>query len=211
MNTNLLSIVKQITAQYGEKVLDDPARVKALFNDFAKDVPKSLRTAFYCAVEEGAYNALKTAPDAAERASRKAAIAQRVRDEHGIDPTLSAEALDVLEAALFGTGSPAPAPKPAAAEPAVSVAVSSSGGAGYGIALIDPPPEKALFSSVSSSLFDAVAKVFGTISPKPAAPAPAAPAVPPASAAPVCAECGAELNARWKACPECGTPRLRQK
>jgi hypothetical protein len=40
MNTNLLSIVKQIIAQYGEGILADPARLKAFFGDLARDEPK---------------------------------------------------------------------------------------------------------------------------------------------------------------------------
>jgi hypothetical protein len=101
MNTNLLNIVKQIITGYGEAVLADPQRLKAFFGDLAKDEPKPLRTAFGRCIEESAYNALKTAADTSERAKRKAAIAQRVRDEHGMDPMISAEALDILEAALF--------------------------------------------------------------------------------------------------------------
>jgi hypothetical protein len=101
MNTNLLNIVKQITAGYGEGILADPARLKAFFSDLAKDEPKPLRIAFGRCVEAGAYAALKNAPDAAERAERKTVIAQRLRDEHGLDPALCAEALDILEAALF--------------------------------------------------------------------------------------------------------------
>jgi hypothetical protein len=101
MNTNLLNIVKQITAEYGEAVLADPARLKAFFSDLAKDEPKPLRIAFGRCIEAGAYAALKGAPDAAERAEHKAAIARRVFDEHGIAASLCAEALDILEAALF--------------------------------------------------------------------------------------------------------------
>jgi tetratricopeptide (TPR) repeat protein len=97
-----LSIVKHIAVQYGEGVLNDPARLKAFFGDLAKDEPKPLRIAFGRCVEAGAYIALKTEPDAAERSARKAAIAQRVRDEEGMDTALCAEALDILEAALFG-------------------------------------------------------------------------------------------------------------
>ncbi|MDR2484586.1 MAG: hypothetical protein LBD55_04235 [Treponema sp.] len=88
------------------------ARLKSLFSDLAKDEPKPLRTAFGRCIQSSAYNALKTAADMAERASRKTSIAQKVRNEHGIDPVLSAEALDVLEAALFGSTSPAPPPNP---------------------------------------------------------------------------------------------------
>jgi hypothetical protein len=102
MNSNLLGIVQRIIAGNGEAVLDDAKRLKAFFSDLAKDEPKPLRIAFGRCIESGAYNALKTAPDAAERASRKAAIAQRLRDEHGLDAALCGEALDVLEAALFG-------------------------------------------------------------------------------------------------------------
>jgi hypothetical protein len=110
MNSTFLTIVKQITAQQGEAILADPQRLKGFIHDFAKDEPLPLRRAFGRAVEEGAYNALKSAPSAAERASRKAAIAQNLRGTHGLDPALSAEALDILEAALFGTVSAAVPP-----------------------------------------------------------------------------------------------------
>jgi hypothetical protein len=75
VNTNLLNVVKRIIADNGEAVLTDPARLKAFFGDLAKDEPKPPRTAFGRCIEEGAYNALKTAPDAAGRAERKTAIA----------------------------------------------------------------------------------------------------------------------------------------
>ena len=100
MNTNLLNIVKQIIAEYGEAVLADPARLKAFFSDLAKDEPKPLRIAFGRCIEAGAYAALKETPDAAERAGRKAIIVQKVREEHGLDMRLCGEALDILEAAL---------------------------------------------------------------------------------------------------------------
>jgi uncharacterized membrane protein YhaH (DUF805 family) len=107
MNTNLLSVVRQIIADNGEAIFNEPARLKALFGDLAKDEPKPLRLAFGRAIEAGAYDALKTAADGAERASRKTAIAQSVLDEHGLDVTLCSEALDILETALFGTVSEA--------------------------------------------------------------------------------------------------------
>jgi hypothetical protein len=106
MNDNLLAIVKQIAAEYGEDVLTDPKLLKAFFGDLAKDEPKPLRLAFGRAVEEGAYTALKSTPDAAERASRKVSIAQNLRDEYGLDVSLSGDALDILETALFGEAKP---------------------------------------------------------------------------------------------------------
>jgi hypothetical protein len=101
MNTNLLNIVKRIAAEQGEGILGDPQRLKSFFSDLAKEESKPLRIAFGRCVEAGAYNALKTAQDSAERAEHKTTIAQRVRDEHGLDITLCGEALDILEAALY--------------------------------------------------------------------------------------------------------------
>ena len=112
MNTNLLNIVKRIIAENGERILADPARLKALFADLAKDEPKPLRVAFGRGIESGAYTALKTARDPGERAARKAAIAARLRDEHGLDLALCAEALDMLEAALYGETAAASTPSP---------------------------------------------------------------------------------------------------
>jgi LysM repeat protein len=108
LNTNLLGIVKQIVDGYGETVLTDPRRLKAFFADLAREEPKPLRLAFGRCIEADGYTALKTASGAAERASRKALVAQRLRDEHGLDPILCAEAMDILEAALFGEVSGAP-------------------------------------------------------------------------------------------------------
>jgi formylglycine-generating enzyme required for sulfatase activity len=122
MNTNLVTIVKQIITGYGEAVLADPQRLKAFLGDLAKDEPKPLRTAFGRCIEEGAYNALKTAADTSERAKRKAAVAERVRDEHGLDITLCGEALDILEAALFGIQSSKPYTSP---QPTVTPAANA--------------------------------------------------------------------------------------
>jgi hypothetical protein len=108
MNTSFLSIVKRIITEQGEGILADPQRLKAFFSDLAKDVPKPLRIAFGRCVEAGAYNALKTALDTANRAECKAVIAQRLRDEYGLDITLCGEALDILEAALLADMKVAP-------------------------------------------------------------------------------------------------------
>jgi hypothetical protein len=123
MNTNVLAIIKHIIAANGERILADPARLKPLFLDLAKDEPKPLRAAFGRGLEAGAYMALKTAPGTAERAVRKAAITRRLRDDHGLDISFCAEALDILEAALYGTASAAqqsqftPQPAPFQAPP----------------------------------------------------------------------------------------------
>jgi hypothetical protein len=103
MNTNFANIVKQIIAEHGETVLDNPQRVKAFFSDLAKDEPKPLRLAFGRCIEAGAYPALKNAPDAQARREVKAALAQRVHDDEGLDIVFcGGGAFDVLETALFG-------------------------------------------------------------------------------------------------------------
>jgi tetratricopeptide (TPR) repeat protein len=108
MNNNLLTIVKQIIAQNDEDILTDARRVNAFFADLAKDEPKSEKRAFLACVEAGAYNALKTAPDAAERTSRKTAIAERVHTDEGFDLALCNDALDLFAAALFAEQSQTP-------------------------------------------------------------------------------------------------------
>ncbi|MDR2484547.1 MAG: formylglycine-generating enzyme family protein, partial [Treponema sp.] len=117
MNTNLLAVLKQMTARYGEEVLDDAERVKAGLNDLAQEEPKPIRIALVLCIESRGYTALKSAADPGERAARKAVIVQRVRKGHGTDPAFSAEALDLLEAALYGAASP---PVPAPPKPAGS-------------------------------------------------------------------------------------------
>jgi hypothetical protein len=102
MNTNFLATLKRVIAEHGESILADPRRLKSLIRDYAQDESKEERQAFGRCIEQGAYAALKTAPDAAARASRKAALARQVHDSAGLDITLCAEALDILEAALYG-------------------------------------------------------------------------------------------------------------
>jgi formylglycine-generating enzyme required for sulfatase activity len=121
MNTNLLNIAQQIIAGYGEAVLADSARLKAFFSDLAKDEPKPLRISFGLCIEAGAYAALKTAADASERTEHKALVAQKVRDEQGLDIGLCSEAMDILEAALFAAAPAAPPPVYAAPENVIVV------------------------------------------------------------------------------------------
>jgi hypothetical protein len=117
MNTNLLSIVKKITAQYGEDILDDTKRPKAFFSDLARDVPKPLRLAFGKCVENGYHRIRKDTKTAQERREVIDSLSRRLRDEEGLDIALCAEALELLAAALFGEGQIAPPPESAASPP----------------------------------------------------------------------------------------------
>ena len=117
MNAQLLAIVKRIIAEQGEYILSDPRRLKPFIKKYAHNVPIEERRALGRCIENGAYSVLKTAQDVAERSSRKAAFALRLRTSLGLDTRLSAEALDVLEAALYGSAQPLrplSAPSPAA-------------------------------------------------------------------------------------------------
>ena len=197
MNGNILTVLKQITAQKGEEVLNDARRLKSLFGDLAKDEPKPLRSAFVCCIEEGAYNALKDAPHAAERSSRKASIAQRVRNEHGIDPAFCAEALDILEAVLFGEGGIAPStPAPAGRTPQ---------------SMPQPQPSKkkpkrsrsVLCKSCGTALQEGWKMCPHCGAASPALPSPQ-PVPLPGQPRILCKSCGKALQEGWKACPLCG-------
>jgi len=101
MNTNLLNIVKQITAKYGEGILADPARLKPLFADYAKNEAKEERVAFGRCIEAGAYLELKKTRTADERRQVKASLANKVHTKKGIGLAQCNDALNLLEAVLF--------------------------------------------------------------------------------------------------------------
>ncbi|MDR2476786.1 MAG: formylglycine-generating enzyme family protein [Treponema sp.] len=124
MNTSLLSIVKQITAQYGEEVLADPKRLKSFFSDLAKDESKPLRLAFGKCVESGYYRILKDTKTAQERREVIDSLARRLRDDEGLDIALCSGALEVLAAAIFGEEQIAPAPAVAVTPPAPAPAAA---------------------------------------------------------------------------------------
>jgi hypothetical protein len=102
MNTNLVNIIKRIIAEQGEDILSNPQRVKGYVNDYASRESKVERLAFGRCIEHGAYAELKNAPDAEARIAVKAAVAQRVHSNEGLDVALCNDALDALEAALSG-------------------------------------------------------------------------------------------------------------
>jgi formylglycine-generating enzyme required for sulfatase activity len=102
MNTNFVEIIKRIIAEQGEDILADAQRVKGFVQDYAARESKIERLAFTRCIEYGAYTELKNAPDVQARIMVKAAVAQKVHSNEGMDVALCNDALDVLEAALFG-------------------------------------------------------------------------------------------------------------
>ena len=123
MNANLLSIIKQITAERGEDILENARLLRAFFGDLAKDEPKPLRMAFGKCVENGFYRIIKDTRTAEERRQVIDTLARRLRDAEGLDTALCTEALELLAAAVFGDGGIAPAatPPPATPEPIATV------------------------------------------------------------------------------------------
>jgi rubrerythrin len=102
MNTNFIEIIKRIIAEQGEDILADAQRVKGLVQDYAARESKIERLAFGRCIEYGAYTELKNAEGAVVRQAVKAAVAQKVHSNEGMDIALCNDALDVLEAAVFG-------------------------------------------------------------------------------------------------------------
>jgi hypothetical protein len=102
MNTNLLNIVKQIIAEQGEAILADPARLKPFIKDYAQNIPQDERRAFGRCIEAGAYTGLKNVHTQAERKQVKAAFLPHIQAASGIPAAQCREALNVLEAAIFG-------------------------------------------------------------------------------------------------------------
>ena len=88
MNTNLLEIIKWIIAKNGEDILDDPARLKSIFADFAKDEPKEERIAFGRCIEMGCYRELKRAQTENERLQIKTNLISRLQSNTGITITI---------------------------------------------------------------------------------------------------------------------------
>jgi WD40 repeat protein len=106
MNANFLIIIKRIVSEQGEAILADPQRLKGWISDYAKDEPKAERLAFGRCIESGAYTELKNAlPES--RAAVKKRLAQKLHNEQGLDTALCVDALDVLEAAVWGIPEPA--------------------------------------------------------------------------------------------------------
>jgi formylglycine-generating enzyme required for sulfatase activity len=102
MNTNFFATIKRIIDDQGEDVLANSQRIKGYVNDYAARESKPERLAFSRCIEHGAYTELKNAPDTEARLRVKAAVAQRVHSNEGLDVTLCNDALDVLEVAMFG-------------------------------------------------------------------------------------------------------------
>jgi uncharacterized protein YgiM (DUF1202 family) len=106
MNTNMVTIIKRIIAEQGEVILGDTARLKGFVADYASRESKAERIAFGRCIEYGAYTELKNTEDEAARQVAKAVIARRVHANEGLDIALCNDALDALEAALFGEVQP---------------------------------------------------------------------------------------------------------
>jgi hypothetical protein len=113
MNANLLNVIKQITAQYGDSILSEPKRVSAFLADLARDEPKPHKNALVKCLEHGFAQTLKNVPES-DRANCKQRLAQKLHDEEGLDLGLCNDTLDLL-AVLFGYSipqSPLPTPTP---------------------------------------------------------------------------------------------------
>jgi hypothetical protein len=101
MNKNFVAVIKRIISEQGEDILANSQRMKGYVNDYASRESKPERLAFGRCIEYSAYTELKNAPDTEARQRVKAAVAQRVNSNEGLDVALCNDALDMLEAAMF--------------------------------------------------------------------------------------------------------------
>jgi hypothetical protein len=106
MNTNLVDVIKRIIAELGEDILANSQRMKGYVNDYASRESKVERLVFCRCIEYGAYMELKNTLDAQARQAVKAALAQKVNSNEGLELALCNDALDALEAAMFGASIP---------------------------------------------------------------------------------------------------------
>jgi hypothetical protein len=103
MNINFVTIIKRIIAEQGEDILANPKRVKGYINDYAARESKVERLVFCRCIEHGAYTELKNAPNTDARLRVKAALAQKVNGNEGLELALCNDVLDALDAGMFGT------------------------------------------------------------------------------------------------------------
>jgi hypothetical protein len=102
VHTNFVSIIKQIVSQQGEAILGNPVQLKVFVRQYAKHEPKEIRLAFGRCVEQGYYRVLKQISTPEERLLMKPKIARQMHNISKLELPLCAEAVDILEAVLYG-------------------------------------------------------------------------------------------------------------
>jgi hypothetical protein len=103
MNTNFVHIIKNIVAAHGETILAAPQKLKGVIHTDARNIAPAERLAFGRCIEQGYYRVLKQTTSAEERARIKPQIARQMSSISKLELPLCAEAVDVLEAVLYGT------------------------------------------------------------------------------------------------------------
>jgi hypothetical protein len=103
MNINFVNIIKQIAAQHGEAILSNPAQLKVFIRQYAKNEPKEIRLAFGRCIGQGYYRILQQTSTPEERQQIKTKIVQQMHNISKLELPLCAEAVDILEAVLYGT------------------------------------------------------------------------------------------------------------
>ena len=106
MNTSLLASIKWVITKYGESILGDPVQLKKIFANYTKNEPKEERVAFGRCIEMGCYIEMKKAKNIDERSRIKANLTYKLQSSTGINIYFCRDALDILDAAIFGNVSP---------------------------------------------------------------------------------------------------------
>jgi hypothetical protein len=126
MNDKLRGTLAKFIEDNGIDALDDHKRVRNYMGDYAAKEPKGERIAIVNCLQSGFHAELRKS-DEGERWMRKNRLVRRLYEEHGIDRKFGRDALDTLEAVMFGKVSvgpqkeqavqPAAVPTPTAAKP----------------------------------------------------------------------------------------------
>jgi LysM repeat protein len=102
MNTNILTVLRQIVNDYGEDILNNPKRVRGLMADMAAGEPKAEKKALGACFEKGFYTELKNAVEPEEQ---KITLVNRLHYEEGFDLELCEDSVDII-AVLAGVQDP---------------------------------------------------------------------------------------------------------
>jgi hypothetical protein len=106
MNTKFIAIIRRIAAEQGEAILGDPARLKGFIHTRAAGVPVELRRVFGRCIEQGCYGLLKQTPDKIARTRIKPQMVRQMYNISKVDTALCTEAIDILEAVIYGRARP---------------------------------------------------------------------------------------------------------
>jgi hypothetical protein len=99
MDKSLYEIIKWITSEQGEDILNDPQRLKPYVSNYANSIHKDDRIAFGRAIEQGFYMELKRA-NKSNRQQVKSSMILRLQNITGFDRVRCSATIELLDAVI---------------------------------------------------------------------------------------------------------------